>query len=180
MVTDSEQAQVAYALGIDPAQVPDALDRLAAAATEEYLDMVLGRRQPRRLEEIREQRLVLLVRHLFAGRLPTEEQVGRIFQLTPTQSRALLRGVMAKHRYELADAVRATIEDTVRRAYEDVEAGVWEVTADAATIDTINAELAAVDGSLPQVTRRRGTVSQYEIRPSAYQALRDLLAAGPG
>jgi hypothetical protein len=177
-VTDSDRAQLAYALGVDAAGVPGALDRLAAAATEEYLDMILGRRLPRRLEELREQRLILLVRHVFAGRLPTEEQVGRIFQLTPSQSRTLLRGVMAKHRYELADAVRATLDDTLRRAREDTEQGLWEVTADSATVDTINAELASVDGSLPQVTRRRGTVSQYEIRPSAYAALRDLLKAG--
>jgi hypothetical protein len=178
-VTDSDRAQLAYALGIDPADVPGALERLGAAATEEYLGMILGHQFPRRLEELREQRLVLLVRHLFAGRLPTEEQVARLFQLTPSQSRTLLRTVMAKHRYELADAVRATIEATLSRAHEDREAALWEVTADPATVDTINAELAAVDGSLPQVTRRRGTVSQYEIRPSAFQALRDLLA-GPG
>ncbi|MFC7481058.1 hypothetical protein ACFQX7_14855 [Luedemannella flava] len=155
-VTDSDRAQLAYALGIAPADVPGALERIAAAATEEYLDMILGRRLPRRLEEIREQRLVLLVRHLFANHLPTEEQVARVFQLTPQQSRALLRGVMAKHRYELADAVRATLEGTLHRAQHEPGAGVWEVTADPATIDIINAELAAVDGSLPQVTRRRG------------------------
>jgi hypothetical protein len=76
--------------------------------------------------------------------------------------------------------VLATIRDTLDRAHEDPERGAWEVTAEPDTIKLINAELAALDGTLDQVSKRRHTVGQYEIPAASYHALREYLQRETG
>lgn len=174
-LSDSERSQLAMILEVEPDEVDKALTRYGAAATEEYVRMMLGQRVFTRGQDVREYRLLLLIKHVFAPTLPSEQQVSRLFQTTATQSRALLRAVMSKYQYELREVIRATLAGVLARAFFRDEDEVWEFTADTETVAALNRELMAVDGTLPEVTHAIGTVGMYEIHPSAYHALRERL-----
>ncbi len=133
--------------------------------------MMLGQRVLTRGQDIREYRLSLLIRFVFGGRLPSDQQISALFQTTITQSRALLRAVMSKYQYELKDAIRATLRDELQRAQLQ-QSGEWLLTCDSENvIEAFNREIATVDGALPQVTRSRGTVGAYDIQASTHAVL---------
>src|SRR5687767_7979791 len=69
---------------------------LAKAATREYFYMILHGGMPGRLDEVRQLRLKLLIDDLFDGSIPTETDVGDLFQQTPTQSRSLVRNTLVR------------------------------------------------------------------------------------
>jgi hypothetical protein len=174
-LSESERSQLAMVLEVEPDEVDKALSRYGAAATEEYVRMMLGQRVFTRGQDVREYRLLLMIKHVFAPTLPSEQQVSRLFQTTAGQSRGLLRAVMSKYQYELREVIHATLAGVLDRASYRDDDEVWEFTADAETVAALNRELVAVDGTLPEVTHVVGTVGMYEIHPSAYQALRDRL-----
>ena len=172
-LTSEDRAKLAHALGVAPGELDPALAALGRAALEEYVQMALGHLTFNRLSDLYAYRLLLLVRHLFGHRLPTEDQVGRLFNTASSQ--LIIRAMKNTYRYELTQPVLATIRDTLDRAHEAHDRGVWEVTADPDTVKLINAELAALDGTLDQVSRRRHTVGQYDIPAASYHALREYL-----
>lgn len=171
-LTDVEREQLSRILGCDVADLDDSLDAYSAAATEEYVRMILGQRVFTRGQDVREYRLYLLIVHVFDGQLPTEQQISDLFQTTTTQSRALLRAVMSKYQYELQEPIAMTLRDVLAGARQDRETETWSITVDSENVvDALNRRLAAKDGTLPQVVRARNTITTYEIANSAYEAL---------
>jgi hypothetical protein len=177
-LTPEDRAKLSHALGVRPDGLDAALAALGRAALEEYVQMALGHLTFNRLSDLYAYRLLLLVRHLFGHRLPTEEQVGRLFNTSSSQ--LIVRAMRNTYRYELEEPVLATIRDTLARAHANPDRGVWEVTADPDTVKLINAELAGIDGTLDQVSKRRHTVGQYDIPTASYHALREFLSQESG
>jgi len=177
-LTDGERAQLSATFGC----APDALDARISlyndAACEEYLRMVLGQRVFTRGQDIREYRLLLLIQHVFAGRLPSETQVCAIFQTTITQSRTLLRSVLAKYQYDLHDVTLNTLKDVLSKATQDRNAkDARRLNIDNTNvIDALNRLISSIDGSLPLVTKVQGTGSSYLIMGSSFQKISDHLA----
>jgi hypothetical protein len=109
---------------------------------------------------------------VFGGRLPSEQQISDLFQTTTTQSRALLRAVMSKYQYELQDAIRASLRDELHRATQVQGSSEWLLTCDSENIiEALNREVVKIDGTLPQISKSRGTVGAYDILNSTYDAL---------
>ena len=135
--------------------------------------MMLGQRVFTRGSDIREYRLFLLISHVFDA-LPDERTISALFQTTTTQSRGLLRAVMSKYQYELQAAIRQTLEAKLRTAARDPrEPDTWNITINSENvIEALNREVAAIDGTLPQISKARGTVSTYEVPNSSYEQLR--------
>lgn len=143
------------------------------AASEEYFRMVLGQRVFTRGQDIREYRLYLLIKLIFNEELPTEQKISDLFQTTTTQSRALLRAVMSKYQYELHSVIDSTLTQVLGSANQNAESKVWSITVDSENvIEALNRKLAGIDGTLPQVTRARNTITTYEIANSSYEKLR--------
>lgn len=167
-----ERTQLSRILGCDDADLDFRLKSFSAAATEEYLRMVLGQRVFTRGTDVREYRLYLLIVHVFGGRLPNEQQISDLFQTTTTQSRALLRAVMSKYQYELQAVIDRTLSDVLKAAKFDEKAETWSITIDSENVvEALNRRLASIDGTLPQVTKARNTITTYEIPNSSYDAL---------
>jgi hypothetical protein len=74
-------------------------------------------------------------------------------------------------------AIRASLQDVIGSARQ-IEGGTdWLITIDSENvIEALNREITTIDGTLPQVSRARGTVSTYEIPNSSLQALRQRFA----
>lgn len=170
--TPEERQQLSQILGCTEDELPDKLKAFSTAATEEYVRMVLGQRVFTRGQDVREYRLYLLIRHVFEGRLPTEQQISDLFQTTTSQSRALLRAVMSKYQYELQDAIQSSLDAALGTASRTSDTEPWILTVDSENvIEALNRRLAAKDGTLPQIVRARNTITTYEIQNSAYRKL---------
>jgi len=132
--------------------------------------MFIGQRVFTRGADIQEYRLFLLIKEPFGNQIPDEQRVSDLFQTTASQSRSLIRSVMSKYQYELQDAISATLKRAVQAA--EAESDDWTVTINSENIvEALNRVIGAIDGSLPQIEKKRGTVSYYVLRRSSYSAL---------
>lgn len=167
-----ERKQLSHILDCTEDELDHELEKVSAAATEEYVRMALGQRVFTRGQDIREYRLFLLIRHVFGGRLPSDREISAVFQTGASQSRALLRAVMSKYQYELQDEIDATLAQALDAATQKPDSNSRIITIDSeGVVEALNRRLAGIDGTLPQIVRVRNTISSFEIAPSAYQAL---------
>jgi hypothetical protein len=167
---DAEQIQLAGILKCDVGEIESTLSPYAEAALEEYARMFIGQRVFTRGADIREYRLFLLVKGPFGNRIPDEQQVSDLFQTTASQSRSLIRSVMSKFQYELQDAINASLKRAVEEA--EIDGDDWSVTVNSENIvESLNRVIGSIDGTLPQIEKKRGTVSNYALKRSAYVRL---------
>jgi hypothetical protein len=176
-LTVDERRQITATFGCSNSDLDKEINKYTNAAAEEYIRMILGQHVFTRGQDIREYRLYLLIRHVFGGRLPTEQKISSLFQTTTTQSRALLRAVMSKYQYELQEAIHDTLREELGRAQPDPNTeGAYLITVDSENvIQALNRKIASIDGTLPQITKARNTVSTYEIAKSSYSKLAAIL-----
>ncbi|WP_455923045.1 hypothetical protein [Pseudomonas putida] len=175
----AEIAEIGQIIGTAPANVPNALAGYGKSALQEYLAMMRGQKALNRGSEIREYRLVLLIENVFHG-IPDEQILSKIFQTTPSGSGALLRSVLSKHQYQLRAPFEQTLKLILERATAETITGPYLVTMDSVSmIEQMNRKLAGIDGTLASVSKKRGSVSTYEITKSSYEQLCTELGATP-
>jgi hypothetical protein len=175
ILTKDEKKQLGATFGCSNAELNKELRGYEEAAKEEYLRMILGQKVFTRGQDIREYRLFLLIKHVFGGHLPDERTISGLFQTSATQSRGLLRAVMSKYQYELQEAVATTLKDAVEQATSVPGGTDWQIVCDSENvIEALNRELAKIRGTLPQVTKVRGTVTTYAIPGESYDELKRL------
>jgi len=166
-----ESKQLAGILGVKVGDLGKALQPFAKSATDEYVRMFLGQRVFTRGRDALEFRLFLLIRGAFRNKIPDEKHVCALFQCSPTQARSLIRAVMAKYQYDLSEAIHDTLTETVGQISRDNEDKLSVTINSENLVDALNIALASIDGSLPQVSKKKGTVSTYEVKESSYEKL---------
>lgn len=168
-----ETSQLAATFGCDVGNLLKEIEKYKDAAEEEYLRMILGQRVFTRGQDILEYRLYLLIQNVFAGRLPSEQQISALFQTTTTQSRGLLRAVMSKYQYELQNAITDTLRDVLNTAQDDPgqDGGHLIIVDSENIIDALNRQIIAIDGTLSQVAKVRSSAGTYRIPHDSYVQL---------
>jgi hypothetical protein len=166
----NERQQLADILQCDVSNLDAVLAPFARAALSEYAGMMLGQHVFTRGSDFNEYRLVLLIKEAFGGLLPDEQNVCSLFQVSPTGARSLIRAVSAKYQYELSKEIAATMRATLQEVGEDEDGWSFIVNSDH-IVEALNRFLAIIDGTLHQVTKVPGTVANYILQPSAYEAL---------
>ncbi len=78
---------------------------------------------------------------------------------------------MSKYQYDLSEAIDGTLTATVEKIARDEEDKLSVVINSENLVDALNVRLASIDGSLPQVGKKKGTVSTYDVKESSYQRL---------
>ncbi|MGC1330627.1 hypothetical protein [Pseudomonas sp.] len=175
-----EIAEIAQIIGCSQAQLPNALAGYGKSALQEYLAMMRGQKALKRGTDILEYRLFLMVENVFGGRIPDEQTISKIFQTTATESRGLLRSIISKYQYLLRDAIDHTLKWVLEGAAAETATGPWLVTMNSVNvIEELNRKLAAIDGTLASIGKKRGSVATYEITKSSYEHLCTLLGATP-
>ncbi len=171
-LSQADQRELAQILGCSENELEGTFGPHASAAAEELVTMFLGKKVFNRGSDILEYRLYLLIRHAFSSRIPTEQDVCRLFQTTSSGSRSLIRAVMSKYQYLLKDAIDETLKDCLNTV-EVVEGNESLTLAihNLNLVDELNRLLAEIDSSLPPVQKKRGSVSTYELKPSSYNML---------
>lgn len=177
-IPSEEEALLREALGLDAAQDLQAtLNGHFTAACHEYLAQYCGQRVFRRGSDFLEYRLALLVRHAFQARLPDEEQVARLFQLTLSESRSLLRSLLAKYKGMVREGLQQTIHDLLRKvrpAQAQEDGCFYLVITSTALVAEMNQLLAAADLERPYepVRKKTGSLHTYRVDPAAMNRLR--------
>jgi hypothetical protein len=169
-LTEVERDQLAGILGSGVDELETRLVPYATAAVHEYVGMFLGQRVFTRGSDILEYRLFLLIRSAFDQRLPDEQRISALFQTSLTGSRSLLRSVMSKYQYELQSEIGKTLRETLEGA--TIEGDDFLVTLNSENVvEALNRLLGKLDGTLPSVSKKSGTVATYVVRASAYHRL---------
>ncbi|MGP9809009.1 hypothetical protein ACT3TQ_13230 [Halomonas sp. AOP12-C2-37] len=172
-LSDGEKSELATILDCDVDLLEQELQPIASAAMLEYTAMILGQKVFKRGSDMLEYRLFLLIQHRFGNKIPDEQKVCRLFQCTSSESRSLIRSVMSKYQYVLKDAIEDSVKDAVNEADRaDGETKYSVVINSKTVVDELNRKLAELDGTLPSVKKKSGSVSTYEIAPSAYENLK--------
>lgn len=144
----------------------------AKAATEEYIEMFLGKNAFKRANDFLEFRIYLLVIHVLEGKLPDEAFVSRYFQLSPSESRARIRGVTAKYQRGLSKQIKNSIKAVLAAAEHNADESVHHIAVNNQTIiDMLNSALAEIDGKLSPVSKVRGTVAGFSMSEASFAAL---------
>ena len=150
------------------------LNKVASAAVEEYCRMILGQSVFSRANDIREYRLLLLIKTLYHNTIPSEQTVSALFQITPSASKALIRSTTLKYKYELKTALYTTLQDIAKKIQPDDEPGFYRVIIESpAQVDELNRILLSKDGLVSKITKDPRTLSQYIITESSYAILQD-------
>lgn len=171
-ISEQDQEELAQILGCDRANLEEELQKYASAAIQEYVSMFLGQKVFKRGTDILEYRLFLLIEEAFENKVPDEQDVCKLFQSTSTESRSLIRSVISKYQYQLKTALDRTIKAILNNATRENEHNPYTVTINSQNVvEELNRQLASIDGSLTPVTKKRGSVSIYEIKPSSYARL---------
>ncbi|MBT0397329.1 hypothetical protein ISO77_17555 [Morganella morganii subsp. morganii] len=168
--------EIATILNCDECLIPDTMEKLAIASIHEYLTMIRGQKVFKRGTDILEYRLFLLIQHHFKDKIPEEREVSALFQTTLTESRSLIRAVISKYQYLLRASVNNTMKAVLENASQESEEDPYEVIINSQNIvDELNKLIADIDGTLPSVAKKRGSVSTYEIKNSSYKKLLEKL-----
>jgi hypothetical protein len=173
---EGEQARLARILGCDTNQLGGELAPYASAAVTEYVRMFLGERVYTRGSDIREYRLLLLMKHVLDGAVPDDDFVSARFQTNTGQSRGLIRAVLSKFQYEVETGVQATVRAAVDQARREADSDVWTVIIRSGNVvDALNRQIEVLSGALPLVTKTPSTAARYEIKRSTYLRLCEAL-----
>jgi len=135
--------------------------------------MFIGARVYTRGEDIREYRLLLLMEKVWK-RIPEDHEVSALFLTTASRSRALIRSVLSKFRYDLATALEGSLRSVLNSAHRLNDSELRIIVRSASLIDAINERIEDVDPSLPRLLAGEG-VATYRIKQSAYEKLCDAL-----
>jgi hypothetical protein len=156
----------------DDKDLKDKLQRIVEAAWAEYMNMLLGTGLPTTAAQVREDRLLFLIRTLFEDRIPTEAEVAPLFKLRPGPSRSLIEAVLAKYEEALATQTRETLRqalDPKRLRYDD---GAFLVSIESRiTKDRLNAILEKRSASAAPIASVRDTSALYLIPKLSYELL---------
>src|SRR5258706_12093004 len=103
----SEQDRLTAALNCKKSDLQKVLQAHAKAATMEYVQMFVGRASLKAAADSKEIRLLMMIVYVYDGKPPDEYEVSRVFHLTLSQARTLIKSVMAKYQFELDKGIHA-------------------------------------------------------------------------
>lgn len=100
---------------------PDKLDynNFAKAAFEEYITLLSGTRTFTTFSQLNQYRLYLIIRNCFDGLIPSEDQVSKIFKISITAARTLIRNTESTYCFELKDSLINTLKKIIEKAEKD-------------------------------------------------------------
>lgn len=175
-----EISEISLIIGCAEVDLPQVMGQYARSGLSEYLAMLRGQKAFKRGTDILEYRLFLLIDNVFLGRIPDEQTISKIFQTTATESRGLLRSIISKYQYLLRGAIDETLRVVLSSAIPESQAGPYAVTMNSVNlIEELNKKLASIDGTLASISKKRGSVSTYDISKSSYESLCTALGVDP-
>jgi hypothetical protein len=164
-------------LGLAAAQVDPALKKLCKTAFMEYVKMFKEKGLPTRADEVQQERLFFLLNYFFENRLPSENEISSIFQLTPSQSKTLLRNTKSRYRTKISAFIKNTLLETLNSATQPNPTGDYEfVCTSPTTVEELNSIISQKGPELQPIEKIRGLASKYTCAVDTYTLLQTELA----
>lgn len=157
-------------LKVDDASIQDTLNKIAKASFLEYLSMITETGMPNRADEIRQNRLLLLIQHYFGDNLPTEADISTIFQLTQSQSKTLLANTVSRFKHTLDSSLINTMKRVIESAENSDELYLVVINSDVVK-DELNKLITQRKPTFKPITKKKGSASQFEISEDSYDLL---------
>ncbi|MDQ0272755.1 hypothetical protein J2S17_004648 [Cytobacillus purgationiresistens] len=155
-----------------------ALQGIAYSAITEYKEMLLGKGLPTRADEIKQHRLYHLIKHYFNGRIPSEAEVSSMFQLTDSESKALIRNVKTKFRYQLEKEISYTLRNVISSAEFNESKNEYHVVIQSDNVlEELNRLISTYAPQLDPITKVRGSARKFQISEDSYALLENKLNA---
>lgn len=173
-LSDSDRTLIKECLGLTAeAQVDIALQKLCKSAFMEYVKMFKEKGLPTRADEVQQERLYYLLNHYFGSRLPGENEIASIFQLTPSQSKTLLRNTKSRYRTKISTFIKNTLLETLNAAKLTSEGDEFEfICTSPTTVEELNAIVSQKGPTLEPVQKIRGLASKYCCAIDTYNLLK--------
>jgi len=115
-LSEKEISIIKDCLGIEEeAKLEEDLGKLAKAAFMEYVKMLTESGMPTKAEEMKQERLLFLLKYFFADRIPDENDLSLIFQITQSQSRTLLKNTKSRFRTKIEKNIRKSLLKAIEK-----------------------------------------------------------------
>lgn len=174
-VSDAEQELLCDTLRCEPDKLEAKIQQFAPAAVREYLDMFSGVGTITTVTEVRERRLVAMMLTAFAGTSPDADQIARLFSITPSAARTLLRSVAAKHRLKIRKQLDYALGKILNDATQLKKGDPYAVViVNPVLVELLNARLAASPAPRTAVRPDGDGLTTYAIDEGSFNYLRGL------
>lgn len=150
------------------------ISKIAHASLCEYKDMLLGMGMPTRADEIRQYRLLHLIKNYFIDRLPSEAEVSSMFQLTQSKSKSLIQNAITRFRYQLENEIRNTLINNLKRAEFDKNADEYRLVIQSGNVlEELNRIIATIAPELDPIRKIRNMSRSYSISEDSFDKLKE-------
>lgn len=168
-ILDEEQSLLQEIFECNEGELATKIEHLSKASVEEYLRMMLGQKVFTRGQDIKEYRLYLLIKYLFEGNIPDEQMITTLFQTTSSESKSLLKSVLAKFQYDLKQSITNTITEILNNKveYDDQKDIYFASNISLNIVDEMNKILSGINGALSQISKKKNTLQTFEIQPAS-------------
>jgi hypothetical protein len=176
LLNEGEKNRLIGCLDGSEEQIGEILQNIIKASFNEYKEMLLGKGLPTRADEIKQHRLLHLIKYYFNGKLPTETQVSLMFQLTESESRSLIKNVKTRFRYQLEKEISHTLQDVVSSWRITDEREYYEVVIESDNIhEELNRIITVRNPSLEPIKKLPSAARKFKITADTYQLLKEQL-----
>ncbi|MCH7410684.1 hypothetical protein MM239_14850 [Belliella sp. DSM 111904] len=174
----SDKNLIKECLGLNTAaELNKALTNLTKAAFMEYMKMLKEKGLPTRADEVQQERLFFLLTHYFQNRLPSENELSSIFQLTQSQSKTLLRNTKSRYRTKISNFIKNTLFVTLNSATQENPGDSYEfVCTSPTTVEELNLIISQKGPTLEPIQKIRGLASKYSCAVDTYNLLKQELS----
>ena len=154
------------------AEVQGRLAGIGNAALHEYADMITGEQTMTSITELRERRLVALIR--FATKsVPDTHWIARTFNVPATIARSILRGVTSRHRRRIDVEVKQEVVDFLAACTQDGKTQKWSVAwTNPVLIEMLNSRLEAAKQSKEKIVAHADVGGEWIVPNGSYQWLK--------
>lgn len=158
-------------LASDP-ELEIALSKLCKASFLEYCKMFKEKGLPTRADEVQQERLFFLFLYYFENRIPFENDISSIFQITQSQSKTLLRNTNSRFRTKISSYLRNTLKTIIETGRFNDDSEKWEITITSnIMLEEINMIVTQTNAVLKPLTKKRGYSNIYECPEDTYETL---------
>lgn len=172
-LTSLDKNLIKECLGLNTdSDLNEGLASLAKASFMEYVKMFKEKGLPTRADEIQQERLFFLLIYYFKNRLPSENELSSIFQLTQSQSKTLLRNTKSRYRTKIFSYINNTLLDILNSATQAKTNDPYQFICTSPTIiEELNLIISQKGPTYEPIQKIRGLASKYSCSIDTYELL---------
>jgi len=148
-----------------------AFTKICKSAFMEYMKMFKEKGIPSRADEVKQERLFFMLNYYYINRVPSENEISTIFQLTATQSRSLLRNTKSKYRTKINGFIKSTLLTTLNSARQNDNGDYDFVCTSQSNIEDLNQIVAQKGPELKSIEKIKGLANKYTCAIDTYNLL---------